>query len=140
MSVSERQRRLVEDLSVIPDRQERLAIVVERARRSPALPAAAKTAENRVPGCVSPVWVHADLQDGRLRLQFAAEAPVVRGLVSLMCEIYDGAELPEIVAAEPTVFEALELTRDLSPTRRHGLAAVRARIRQLAEKALTDAV
>jgi cysteine desulfuration protein SufE len=137
MTLHERHQQLVHDLSVIPDRQERLTILVERARHAPALAAAAKTPANRVPGCVSAIWVHSEIEGGRMRLQFAAEAPVVRGLVGLMCELYSGATPDEIATAEPTLFDELELTRDLSPTRKHGLAAVRARIRDLARSALT---
>lgn len=136
MTLEEKQKQLVEDLLHIHDRQERLSILVDRARSAPPLLVAEKTPGNRVPGCVSPVWVQGRADGGRLHLRFAAEAPVVQGLVGLMCELYDGATLQEVRAIEPSLFEELELIRDLSPTRRNGLAAVRQRIKGLAEAAL----
>jgi cysteine desulfuration protein SufE len=59
---------------------------------------------------------------------------MVKALVVLMVELYDGATPAEIAATEPTFFDELGLTRDLSPTRRNGLASVRARIKTIAEK------
>lgn len=136
MSLAAKQQQLTEDLLHIHDRQERLSILVDRARNAPPLLVAARIPANRVPGCVSPVWVQGTTEAGRMRLRFAAEAPIVQGLVGLMCELYDGATLREIIETEPALFEELELTKDLSPTRRHGLIAVRHRIRQLAIAAL----
>ncbi len=134
MTLQRRERQLIEDLILIHDRQERLAVLVERARRNRPLPAADKTAANRVPGCVSPVWLQGEVRAGRIHLRFAAEAPVVSGLVGLLCEVYQGATLQEAAETETTLFDELELTKDLSPTRKHGLAAVRARIRELARR------
>ena len=132
VTFAEKQRQLTEGLGFIQDRQERLSAVVERAQRAPGLPPAERLPGNRVPGCVSPVWVVAEFREGRLRLRSDAESPVVRGLVALLCELYDGVTPEEALNCEPEVLDTLELTRDLSPTRRHGLAAIRTRIREMA--------
>lgn len=132
MTLAEKQRQLRDDLAIVPDRQERLGLVVDRARRAKVLSSAEKNPDNRVPGCISPVWLVGEHRDGVLLLRSEAESPVVKGLVSLMCELYSGAPPAEIVALEPTLFEELGLLQNLSPTRRNGLAAVRTRIRQIA--------
>ena len=136
MNLAEKQRALIDDLAIVEDRHERLALVVERSRRVPALPVAEKNDATRVAGCVSPVWLIGEFRDGRLMLRFDAESPMVRALVALMVELYDGAAPAEIVSTDPILFDALGFNRDLSPTRRNGLAAVRARIKRLAEKHL----
>jgi cysteine desulfuration protein SufE len=138
MTVAEKQRALIDDLSIVDDRHERLSLVVERSRRLPHLAAADKTDATRVTGCISPVWLTGELRDGRLALRFDAESPMVKALVALMIELYDGSTPAEIVTTEPTLFDELGLSRDLSPTRRNGLAAVRARIKLLAEKHLPN--
>ena len=118
---------------VIPDRQERLAAIVERARHIPPLPVQKKTPVQRVPGCVSPVWLSEEMHEGRVRLHADAESPLVRGLVQLLCEAYDGGLPGDVATTEVTLFEALDLLRELTPTRRNGLAAVRTRIRAFAQ-------
>lgn len=136
MTVSEKQTQLVEDLSFIEDRQERLAAVVDRARRRPAFPDSLKTEAHRVHGCISQVWIVGELRDGGLHLRFEADSPLVKGLVALLVDLYDGAAPFDIAATEPTLFDDLGITRDLTPTRQNGLTAVRTRIREIARLSL----
>lgn len=136
MTLAERHQHLVDDLSIIPDRQERLAAIVDRSRKLAPFPPAERTDALRVAGCQSSVWIIGELRpDGTLTLRCDADSPLVKGLVHLMCEAYSGATPGEIFATEPAFLDQLELLRDLSPTRRNGLAAVRARIRELARLA-----
>lgn len=134
-TVSEKQTRLLDDLSIIENPQERFAAVVDRVRKRAPLPDAFKTDANRVPGCVSSVWLVGETEAGALRLRFDAESPMVKGLVALLVDIYDGSAPGDIVATEPVLLDELAIARDLTPTRRNGLAAVRARIKALAQAA-----
>jgi cysteine desulfuration protein SufE len=137
MSLADRHRQLFEDLSVIPDRHERLAVIVDRTRKLPPFSTAERIDRHRVAGCQSSVWLIAELRpDGTLALRCDTDSPMVKGLVHLLCEAYTGATPAEILATEPTFIDRLELLRDLSPTRRNGVAAVHARIRELARAAL----
>jgi cysteine desulfuration protein SufE len=132
MTVSEKQTQLIEDLSFIEDRQERLAAVVDRARRRPAFPDADKTDAHRVLGCISQVWITGELTGGSLHFQFDADSPLVKGLVALLVDLYEGGTPADIVATEPVLFDELGIKRDLTPTRQNGLAAVREQIKSIA--------
>jgi cysteine desulfuration protein SufE len=134
VTLAERQQQLVDDLLIIEDSQERLGAVVDRAKRLPPLPAADRTEPNRVTGCVSQVWVVGELRDDRCFFRCDADGPLVKGLVAFLCEFYSGATPREIAESESDPLEALGLMRNLSPTRVNGLGAVRARIRELAER------
>ena len=136
MSVAEKQRQLIEDYSLIENRQERLAAIVDRARNLPPLPADLRTEAHRVHGCVSHVWLLAEVKEGRMTFRHDADSPLVRALFALLCDLYEGAAPADIAATEPDIFAALGLLRDLTPTRQNGLAAVRARIKSLALDAL----
>ncbi len=124
----------MDDLLFIEDSQERLSAVVDKAKRLPPLPAADRTEENRVTGCISQVWVLGELRDGRCYFRCDADGPLVKGLVAFLCEFYSGATPAEITASTADPIESLGLLRNLSPTRVNGLAAVRTRIRALAAK------
>jgi cysteine desulfuration protein SufE len=132
MTLVEHQRRLIADLAIIEDVQERLVAVVERARHLPPLLETERSDAFRVPGCQSQVWIVAEPRNGVIAFRCDADSPLVKGLVALLCELYSGHRPDEIVATEPVLFEELRLLQNLSPTRRHGLAAVRVRLRQLA--------
>lgn len=133
MFLTEKLQRLAEDFAVFDDPHERLTAVIDRARKTPPLPPADRTDAHRVPGCVSVVWLVCELHDSHCHIRSDAESPLVRGLAVFVCEFFTGAPAREIAASDLDPLAALDLTRNLSPTRRNGLAAVRAAIRAFAE-------
>ena len=132
MTLAEKQQQFIADYTLIEDGQERLAAIVDRARKSPPLPESARHESNRVKGCVSQAWIVGEVRDGRCHFQSDADSPLVRGLLKLLCDLYSGAVPAEVAATEPQLFEELGLARNLSPTRLNGLRSVRARIREFA--------
>ncbi len=137
MSLDEKQQSLIDDLNIIQDLHERLNAVVSSGRAM-KLDEAHKTEANLVPGCLSRVWLHGELVEGRTRFVCDAESPMVKGLALLLCELYTGAEPAEVVAVEPRVWEACGFGKILSPTRLNGLAHMRQRIRALADHFITS--
>ena len=133
MSLAEKQQSLIDDLNIIDDLHERLNAVVSRG-------AAMKLAEehkieaNLVPGCVSRVWLHGELVHGRTHFACDAESPMVKGLAALLCELYTDADPQEVAAIEPEVWEGCGFTKMLSPTRLNGLANMRVKIREMAQR------
>jgi cysteine desulfuration protein SufE len=132
MTLAEKQQQLIDDYALIDDAQERLAAIVDGARKSPPLPDTARTEANRVKGCVSQAWIVAELREGRCQFRSDADSPLVRGLLKLVCDLYSGAWPAEVAATEPVLLEQLGLARNLSPTRLNGLRSVRAKIRDFA--------
>lgn len=123
----------------LEDPQERLAAAVDRARRATRLTPEERSLANRVPGCSSTVWMISGFREGRCYFRTDAESPVVRGLVGLLADFYSDARPAEIVASEIDLLETLNLSRMLTPTRGHGLAAVRQAMRAFAATCLADA-
>lgn len=138
MPLTRKLQQVVEDLAVVDDPQERLAFLVDRARKMPPLPPELRTEAHRVTGCVSVVWLVAEHRDGLCFFRCDAESPIVRGLVAFLCEFYSGFTPEAIAAAEPDPLEALGVAKNLSPTRRNGLNAARKAIREFA-RSHTDA-
>lgn len=132
VTLAAKQAQLIEDLAVIDDPQERLSLVVDRARKRPSLPESERTEANRVKGCVSLAWVVGEMRDGHCHFRCDADSPLVRGLITLLCDFYSDATPADIVATEPELLEKLNLARNLSPTRLNGLGSVRATIKAFA--------
>jgi len=133
MSVKEKQQSLIDDLNIIDDLHERLNAIVSRGAAM-KLSEEHKIEANLVPGCVSRVWLHGELVDGRTNFACDAESPMVKGLAALLCEIYTDSDPKEVAAIEPKVWEGCGFTKMLSPTRLNGLANMRNRIREMAEQ------
>jgi cysteine desulfuration protein SufE len=120
-----RQEAIRVTLGEIADPQERMMVATSWKTTMEPLREEERVEENRVRGCVSRVWLAASMEEGRCRYRVDADSPLVRGLVRLLCGIYDGATPAEVVAEEPAVLEEIGILRNLSPTRQNGLAAVR---------------
>ena len=107
MSVpAERQEALRATLGGIPDPQERLMVATSWKTTLMPLREEERTEENRVQGCVSRVWLAGSMEDGCCRYRVDSDSVLVRGLVRLVCGIYDGATPEEVVAEEPVVWRS----------------------------------
>lgn len=119
-----RQAAIVSELSGIGDWKDRYRKIIEVGRALPAFPEAHRTDENIVKGCQNRVWLHATLEDGRVRFVADSEAQIVRGLVALLVRAYDDATPDEILATPPEFIQALDLGEHLTMNRANGLAAM----------------
>lgn len=133
MPLTRKLQQVLEELAAVEDPQERLSILVDRARKLPPLPSSDRIDANRVPGCVSVVWLASELRAGRCYFRADAESPLVRGLVTFLSEFFSGFTPEAIATQDADPLDALGLARHLSPTRRNGLNAARAAIRSYAK-------
>jgi cysteine desulfuration protein SufE len=130
-----KQAQLIEDLLFLPDAQERMSAIVAAAGSAPTLQETDRVDTHLVPGCQSRVWLLGSVKEGRCYFTSDADSPLVKGLVHLLCRVYDGETQADILAEEPILWEQLGLHKMLSPTRQQGLAAVRQKILQIAQQA-----
>lgn len=134
MSLADKLQCVVDEFSVLDDPHERLSAIVDRVKKNPSLPARDRIDAHRVPGCVSTVWLVSELREDRCYFRSDAESPIVRALVAFLCDFFNDAPAAEIAASTLDPLDALHLTRNLSPTRRNGLVAVRNAIRTFARQ------
>ncbi len=132
VNVADQQRALIAKLEIIEDAHERLAAITSRAKKWPGIAEHERLDERLVRGCSSRVWFLGEMRDGACHFRFDADSPLVKGLVALLCEVYEGGTPGDVVAVEPEIVAALGIDRMLSPTRLNGLAAVRNTIREFA--------
>lgn len=140
VALSIRQQQLIDDFQIIEDPQERLGAVVDRARKAKPLQEHDKTEVNRVQGCQSQVWLIATRVGDTCIFSSDSDSPLVKGLVRLICDFFSGEPAAHIFENAGTCdpVALLDLSRNLSPTRINGLAAVRRKIRELASVPAPD--
>ena len=90
------------------------------AKKLEPLPEEYKTAENKVPGCVSQVFVVADLVDGKVLYQADSDAQITKGLVALLIKALNGLTPAEIVHLTPDFIKDTQLDVSLTPSRANG--------------------
>jgi len=107
--------------SACPDPTARYQQLLQMAKSLEALPAGEQRAENKVEGCVSQVWVVAELDRGGL-LQYRADSDsqLTKGLAALLVRGLSGAEPREVLSLSPGFIDELGLRQSLTPSRNNG--------------------
>jgi cysteine desulfuration protein SufE len=132
---------LLADFEVLDDWEDRYRHVIELGRELPALPEADHTAENKVKGCASQVWItsHAGgpKDDPVISFQGDSDALIVKGLVAIAFMIYSGKTARQILATDAgEVLGKLGLSGHLTQQRSNGFASMIQRIKSDAQTAL----
>lgn len=129
-----------EDFSYLDEWEDRYRYVIELGEALPAFPDKDRTAANKVPGCVSQVWLTTDSGPGLnpvIIFQGDSDAHIVRGLVAIMLALFSGRTASEILGIDAeTTLKALGLDEHLTPQRANGLRSMVKRIKRDAEAAL----
>jgi cysteine desulfuration protein SufE len=132
MDLAEKQRRLSADLAALKNGQDRLAFLVEQARKRPALEPAQRVATNLVPGCLAKLWFVAEARDHHCYFACDSDSQVVKAIAGLLCEFYSGQVPTEILAHDPRFLIPFGINQHLTPNRRNALSKVWDRIREFA--------
>lgn len=90
------------------------------AKRLKEMPEEGKVPENKVPGCVSQVFITASLDDGKVWYQGDSDAQLVKGLVALLIEGLNGLTPEEILQVPPDFIQEMGLNASLTPSRANG--------------------
>ncbi|NEP57860.1 MAG: SufE family protein [Symploca sp. SIO2G7] len=102
------------------DPKQRYAQLLYYAKKLQEMPEADKIPENKVPGCVSQVFITANLKDGKVWYQGDSDAQLVKGLVALLIEGLNGLTPEEIVGITPDFIQETGLNVSLTPSRANG--------------------
>ncbi len=124
MNILMTQAAIVEEFEAFESWEERYQHIIAIGRQLPELAEEHRVDANKVRGCSSTVWLHAWLENGRIRYVADSDAVIVRGLVALLLRVYDQHKPTEILAADPAFIEELGLNQNLSSNRANGLAAM----------------
>ena len=129
-----RAQELIENFELFDDWEERYQYLIDLGKQLPAMNDRSKTDANKVEGCVSQVWMVADIDDNA-RFQFVADsdAAIVRGLIGVLRTLYNDRDPREIDDIDiEAMFARMGLENHLSPNRRNGFFSMVARIHELA--------
>jgi cysteine desulfuration protein SufE len=129
---------MIDDFGFLDDWEDRMRYVIELGKALPDLPDAEKTAENKVQGCASQVWLSVSAGTGadpEMTFRGDSDAFIVRGLVAIVLEAYSGKKASEVVAFDALdLFKQLGLLEHLTAQRANGLRSMIQRIREEAAR------
>ena len=133
---------IIDDFAFLEEWEDRYRYVIELGKALPDLAEEKKSAEYKVNGCASQVWLEMHREEapgGKSTLHFRgdSDAHIVRGLVALALAIYSGRTAEDILATDAfAIYEKLGLAAHLTPQRSNGVRAMIERIKSDARSAV----
>ena len=132
MTLAEKQVQLTTQLAALNNGQDRLALLVDQAKKRPALAPELRADVNLIPGCLARLWFVASFRNEKCFFACESDSLVVKAIAGLLCDFYSGHAPAEILAQDPGFLAPLGITQHLTPNRRNALSKVWERIRQFA--------
>ncbi|MEB3214930.1 MAG: SufE family protein [Nostocales cyanobacterium 94392] len=102
------------------DPKRRYEQLIWYGQKLPSFPESGKIPENKVPGCVSQVFVIACLDDDKVTFQGDSDSQLTKGLVALLIEGLNGLTPTQIVQLNPDFIQETGLNVSLTPSRANG--------------------
>lgn len=119
-----------ETFALLDSWEDRYCYLIDLGGALPPLLEEHKTEENKVEGCMNPVWLLLDASDNVLNIRAASDGRIASGLIALVIAIYNGKPLDEISSIDiKHIFLDLGLEEHLHPLRRNGFFAMVEKIR-----------
>ena len=123
-NINQIQDRIIEEFGLFDDWSDKYEYIIEMGKKLPVLEEKFKTEDNKIKGCQSNVWLHAELKDGIINFKADSDAVIVKGLISMLVRVLSGHTPDEIFNAELYFIERIGMTQHLAQTRSNGLLAM----------------
>jgi cysteine desulfuration protein SufE len=129
MEITDRISEVVESFSKYSDWEDRYKHLIDYGKKLQPMNPIHQIDENKIKGCQSQVWLHAEIIDGRVVLSADSDASIVKGIVALLVHVYSTSTPDEILGTKPDFIEKIGLKEHLSMSRANGLNSM---IKQIA--------
>lgn len=126
------QNEIIEDFSMLEDWNDKYEYLIDFGKSLPLIDEQYKTEENRIHGCQSRVWLHAEMKENQLFFYADSDAIITKGIISLLVKVLSGHTPKEIAETELYFIEKIGLKEHLSPTRANGLVSMIKRMKIVA--------
>lgn len=124
-----------ENFALLEEWDDRYRYVIELGRTLPGMTDEERSAQNKVQGCASQVWLstsvdRSNASEPRLTFKGDSDAHIVRGLIAILLTLQSGKSAREILASDAiATFDDLGFREHLTPQRSNGLRAMIERIK-----------
>lgn len=124
MTIEEKQQEIIDEFTIFEDWMDKYQYLVDLSKSLKPFPEEYRTDDNLIKGCQSRVWIFAVKKDGKINFYGDSDAIIVKGIVSLLINVFSGFTPEEILKADFNFIDEIGLKEHLSPTRSNGLLAM----------------
>ena len=119
-----------DNLNMFDDGTERLAYLVELARKSTTLPKELRTKDRLVGGCMSQIWIDVGVVEDKVKVYYDSDAMITKGITSIVADCFTDIPVTEAKKISHDDFQSLNIAQLLTQQRRNGLGNLIETIRQ----------
>ena len=124
LSVNEVQDKIIQEFGLFDDWLDKYDYLIGLSNDLPLIAEEYKTSQHLIEGCQSRVWLHGELDGGKIRFTADSDAIITKGIISLLIRVLSDREPSEIIGADLYFIDRIGLKENLSPTRSNGLLAM----------------
>ncbi|MGN6475875.1 MAG: SufE family protein [Flavipsychrobacter sp.] len=123
-TIQDTENEIVEEFGLFDSWDDKYEYIIDLGKRLPPLDDKYKVDENKVRGCQSTVWLHADYKDGYIYFSADSDAVIVKGLISMLIRVLTNHTPDEILNAKLEFIDKIGMTKHLAQTRSNGLLSM----------------
>ena len=124
MTIHDTEQEIIDEFSMFDDWMGKYEHIIELGKALPLIDEKYKTEDRLIKGCQSRVWLHSELNDGKVEYSADSDAVITKGLVALVIRVLSGHTPDEIINADMKYIDQVGLKEHLSPTRSNGLVSM----------------
>ena len=123
-AINDIQDEIIEEFSAFDDWMDKYQLIIDLGNSQPPLDGNYKTDDNLIDGCQSRVWLHAEMQDGKVVFTADSDAIITKGLIGLLIRVWSGQTPADIIGSDLYFIDRIGLGEHLSPTRSNGFLSM----------------
>jgi cysteine desulfuration protein SufE len=124
MNIQEIQNDIIDEFSMFDNWEERYQYMIDLGKTLPLIDEQYKTKEHIIKGCQSKVWVHAEMNNGKVEFTADSDAIITKGIIAILIRVYSNQSPKAIIEANTDFIDKIGLKEHLSPTRANGLVSM----------------
>jgi cysteine desulfuration protein SufE len=124
MTLQEKQEDIIDEFSMFDDWMQKYEYMIDLGKTLPLIDASLKSDEKLIKGCQSKVWLHSQVEDGKVIFTADSDAIITKGIVAILIRVFSNESPEAIVQAKLDFIDEIGLKEHLSPTRANGLVSM----------------
>lgn len=134
MSIKEKILVFKENLELFDDELDKYEYLIDLGKKLENLESKDKIPKNLVHGCTSQVWLIAYKKDNKLFFKGTSDALIVKGLISMLLEIFSNEEVKSLQEIDMDILHELNLSEIITPNRQSGVIGMIKKIKKYAKE------
>jgi|SRR5690554_150617 len=124
MTIQDIQEELIDEFAMFEDWMQRYEYMIDLGHSLPLIDEKYKTDDYLIKGCQSKVWLHSELNDGKIIFTADSDAIITKGIVAILVRAFSNQSPQDILDANTDFIDEIGLKEHLSPTRANGLVSM----------------